>query len=459
MEKEEEAAEVPHRTGGCGEADELVELQLVEEVRLEKLFAEKRQERGLDDEETLQVFFKLFDMWIQLYRLNKASEVLEDVVPVCRKRGGNLHVQGVQALAFTRWKQSEFKVALELFHEIEDLIGSSSALCENMGHTYSSIGQYKEAGEYFQRALDCVDAEQKLGKKVGDKAGTLLGLGIIEDRLGNFEKALEIVREAQRLFRDRSAGKPSSLIAKAGMSIAKILLKLAKTEQDEAKKDAMELEAIERERENIELFEITCGADSPLTASALKGLGEALMRRNEFTEAQSNFAKSYLLEASKDAFDLVAVMEIHNSLFGAHMAALNNGQALERTKFREYMPAVDVALARVGQMKQDANAGAYYKVAGELRAFAEQYAGSLKLLNDAITLFKESDEKCVAGLIQNCIDLKTFCEGQVAAAIISGTGGYPSTSQTDKPTVVSEDETLAGCKVDRGRDPEKDEDV
>lgn len=27
----------------------------------------------------------------------------------------------------------------------QDLIGSSAALCENMGHTYSSMGNYDEA--------------------------------------------------------------------------------------------------------------------------------------------------------------------------------------------------------------------------------------------------------------------------------------------------------------------------
>merc|ERR1712224_474523 len=101
------------------------------------------------------------------------------------------------------------------------------------------------------------------------------------------------------------------------------------------------------------------------------------------------------------------------------------------------MPAVDAALTRVKKMPQDANTGAYYKVAGELTAFAEQYHDALKLLNDAIRLFKESDEKCVAGLIQNCLDLTTFCEGQMAAATVRASAGsttasgYNSTPQND----------------------------
>jgi len=408
-----------------------VELQLIEETRLEKLFQEQRAERGLDDDETLKTFFKLFDMWIQLYRLNKCVEVLEEVVPICRRRGGQLHVQGVQALAFTVWKQSKFRQAIELFHEIEDLVGSSSALCENMGHTYSSMGDYDKASTYFKRALLCLDHEEKLGKKSGDRAGVLLGLGLIEDRLGNFDKALEACRESQRLFRVRANGKPSSLVAKAGMSIAKILLKLAKEETDEARRKEMEDEAVERERENVSLFEITCGDDSPLTASALKGLGECLLRTQRLPEAVASFARSYHLEAQKDAFDLLSVMEVHNLLFGAHMALVRTGGELDRSAFRSYMPTVDIALGRVRAMKQDANAGAYYKVAGELKAFAEEYAGAAKLLGEAEALFRAEQEEKVGNLISHCVDLKDFCEKQLlqqqaAAAAASAEAGGAS---------------------------------
>merc|ERR1712113_269871 len=101
------------------------------------------------------------------------------------------------------------------------------------------------------------------------------------------------------------------------MSIAKILLKIAETEPDEAKRIEMEEEAVQLEIENVQLFEITCGEDSPLTASALKGLGEALMRRDRYQEAQFTFARSYFFEVQKDAFDLLSVMEVHNALFSS----------------------------------------------------------------------------------------------------------------------------------------------
>ncbi|CAJ1394709.1 unnamed protein product [Effrenium voratum] len=353
-------------------------------------------------------------MWIQLYRLNKCMEVLEEVVPICRSRGGDLHVKGVQALAFTLWKKSQFKDAILLFHEIEDLIGCSAALCENMGHTYSSMGNYDEASNYFNKALLCLDEEEKIGKKTGDRAGILLGLGLIEDRLGRFEKALAAVRESQALFRQRANGKPSSLVAKAGMSIAKILLKLALQEPDSKKREEMEEEAVEREQENVALFEVTCGDDSPLTASALRGLGEALKRRGKIGEAIESFARSYNLEAQKDAFDLLAVMEVHNHLFGAHMDLVKSGSPLSRASFRAYLPTVDITLRRVRNMPQDANAGAYYKVAGEFAAFAEDYKQASDLLGEAIRLFQTEEAEKVESLIKHCQDLKEFSDAQCA---------------------------------------------
>lgn len=397
-----------------GEIEEIAELQIQEEQRLEKLFAENKEQYGLESEITLGTFFKLFDMWIQLYRLNKCSEALVDIVPICRKKGGTLHVKGVQALAFTVWKQSDFRQAATLFHEIEELIGPSSALAENIGHTYSSLGDYDQASKYFRTALSCLDEEEKAGKKVGDRGGILLGLGLIEDRLGRFESALEAVREAHQVFRKRANGKPSSLVAKAGMSVAKILLKLSNDEQDEEKKKAMEEEALKTEHENVELFEVTCGEDSPLTASALKGLGEAQMRRSLVREAQSSFQRSYHIESIKDSFDLLGIMEVHNLLFNAHMSEVNAGSPLDRAAFKRYMPIVDQTLTRVKELPQDANAGAYYKVAGEMRAFAEEYREASELLSEAIRLFATEDLGKVFQLIKSCHDLKEYCDQQGA---------------------------------------------
>lgn len=398
------------------EMDEIVELQIRREEQLTKLFAEQRQELGLDNDTTLTTFFELFDMLIQLYRLNKAMEILPEVVPICRKRGETWHIKGVQALAFTKWKLGLFREALELFHEQEGLCGPNAALFENMGHTYNSIGDYPKASEYFHKALDCFDAEAGRGRHQGDKGGTLLGLGIIEERLGQFEKALASTREAQRLFREKANGKPSSLIAKAGSSIAKALLKLADKEVDADKKVDLENQAIEHELENVQLFIVTAGIDSPLTASSHFGLGTALLRRERIDEAIDAFANSYKYEAIKDAFDLTQIVRVHQALFQAHLDNIRNGAALDRKAFRSYVPIVDGVLMRVRLGKQDANAGVYYKCAAEVMAYAEEHSVASSLLGEVIELFTGEDPKLVGKLLSQAKDLKAFCDKHVPAA-------------------------------------------
>jgi len=286
----------------------------------------------------------------------------------------------------------------------------------------------------LKKALLCIDEEEKLGKKNGNRAGILLGLGLIQDRVGNLEMALSSIREAQKLFRERAAGKPASLVAKAGMSIAKILLKLSKEEKDLDKKREMEEEAVTIEEENVELFIITCGDDSPLTASALKGLGEAEQRTGRLERAIKSFARSYELEAQKDAFDLLAIMEIHNLLVGAHMEAVQGGGKLDHAVFLSYTPTVDKTVARVNQLPQDGNAGAYFKVAGELMAFGEQYETAVVYLSKAIKLFQTEKPDVVAGLIRNCTDLLTFCLSKTASPAHSSnappSGGYGGTAKS-----------------------------
>ncbi|CAE8665969.1 unnamed protein product, partial [Polarella glacialis] len=138
--------------------------------------------------ETLNTFFALFDNCIQLYRLNKLSDYLEEVVPVCRKRNDKFTMKAIQALSFVRWKQSRFREALPLFHEMEATLGKSAALCENIAHTYNSLGDYEKAEDYFRQALRFI--EQEAGFNKGNRGGVLLGLGIVRDRLGKHKEAL-----------------------------------------------------------------------------------------------------------------------------------------------------------------------------------------------------------------------------------------------------------------------------
>merc|ERR1719428_1964861 len=262
---------------------ERVEEQEENERKLEARYKKLKDEKGIDHDETLNTFFALFDNCIQLYRLNKLSDYLADVVPVCRKKGGKYKLKAVQALAFVRWKQSKFREALPLFHEMEDLLGKGAALCENIAHTYNSLGDYEKAEDYFRQALKFI--EQEHGQNRGNRGGVLLGLGLVRDRLGKHKEALPVVQKAYEFYKERANGAPASLQAKAAISCAKINCKLGNLVKAEA-----------YIKEAVQMYEVTCGATSPLTASAYMELGKCYWAQRKRADAQKALKRAYEIE-------------------------------------------------------------------------------------------------------------------------------------------------------------------
>ena len=59
------------------------------------------------------------------------------------------YIKAIQSLGFCRWKQHRLEEALSLFHEQEGIVGPASAiLCENIGHTHSSLGDLEKVSGY-----------------------------------------------------------------------------------------------------------------------------------------------------------------------------------------------------------------------------------------------------------------------------------------------------------------------
>ena len=116
-----------------------------QEERLERRLGARRARLGLDNARTLRSAFRLLDCLIGQYKLNRTEALLDEVAPVCKRLGGDWHVKAIQSLAFCRWKQYRFGEALALFLEQQQLVGPSAALCENIGHTYSSLGELERA--------------------------------------------------------------------------------------------------------------------------------------------------------------------------------------------------------------------------------------------------------------------------------------------------------------------------
>lgn len=388
---------------------ELAVEQVKQEAVLEVRFAQLKSKYGIDDRRTLDVFFELFDLWIMLYRLNKADAALKEVVPACEWRHDDLAIKAVQALAFTRWKQGRYREALSRFHQMEGWMGKSAALSENIGHTYNTIGSYSDAEGYFREALSLTDA-LPVGDK-GNRGGILLGLAGVQERRGDYTGALPSSQASYDFYkgRDKERGWETSLTAKAAMQLSKVHMKLGSLQKAEA-----------FVREAVRLFIETAGDDSPLVAGAYERLGAVLWQQGKAEEARTAYHGAYKLEAIKDAFDLVSILEIHNTLVETHLG----GGGLDRKAFGRYFEVAASTAARVKRdLPQDGNAGAYYKAAGELFVLGGDCARGRPLLVTAAELFAGETVVDTTHLIKQCGDLVAYCDGTYDQVAAKGGGG------------------------------------
>lgn len=380
------------------EGPELVSKQLVEEAALEATFFDFKEKYGVADMRTLEVFFKLFDLWIMLYRLNKIDEALTEVLPACRWRQDDFTIKAKQALAFTRWKQGRHREALAHFHDMEGSLGKTSALCENIGHTYNALGMPKEAEHYFNQSLALVTVKLS-NESLDNLGGSMLGFAGIYEKREQWPEARRAALDAYNFYtaRDLDRGWASSLTAKAAMALSKIDLKLGNLQ-----------EALKKTEEAVSLFKSTSGSDSPLLSGAYKRLGEIYTRKEMWVEARDFFHKAYKLEAIKDAFDLVEIVVIHQGLMDAH---LGRGP-LQRTVFKTYFRTVTEVLKRVKSLKQDGNTGAYYKLAAEMFVLGDDCKAGLPLLSMAVSLLMAESSIDTKPMVKSSRDLISYCKGE-----------------------------------------------
>merc|ERR1711985_156978 len=110
-----------------------------------------------------------------------------------------------------------------------------------------------------------------------------------------------------------------------------------------------------------------------------------------------------------DSFDIMAILEIHNRLVETH---LKKPKELDRTAFKKYFTVVEDVVKRVEvEMVQDANAGAYYKTAGELFVLGNSCDLALPMLQRAHDLISTATEFDVSDLVRQTTDLMAICTG------------------------------------------------
>ena len=288
--------------------------ETAQEERLEPAWRSCGEAREAHDS-TLKHTFKLLDCLIGQYKLNRVDAVLAEIADVCHAAKGrgasDWHVKYIQALAFCRWKQHRFKEALDLFYQQQEIVGASSALCENIGHTLSSLGDLPKAEEYFERAIELL----KHGS-FGNRGGIYMGLGLVRERLGKQKEALPILEQALEHYqKEHTKGHDtvdSSIIAKAHMSIGKvrpaqfsaqfsaqflraILTPCPSAFQVHEKLNELPL-AARHMAEALRIFRATVGETSPLTAHAMSAYGRVRFAQGP---AHNKEAKALLKGALK----------------------------------------------------------------------------------------------------------------------------------------------------------------
>ena len=352
---------------------ETVENQADNEQDLEELFHKLDMALGLPDEVTIRVFLKLFDVWIGLYRLDKCDAVLSrygDDFP------SKFNFQFIQAKAFLRWKQGSLSEALRLFQRLEGMLEEPSmALCENIAHTYSSLGDLEMARFYFEKCFSLCHDDQSRG-------GVYLGLGILKDRMGKTQEGLADVLHAFDIFERNFSrrGNESSLEAKCCAALSRMYSSLG----DFTK-------AVTYATRAIRVFERTCGEDSPLIGPVLVTLAEASLSISDWPNAKRMFVRALGIETRKDALDLIGLMHLFHSL-RLCMKELDDPPS-------EYMPILNEALGAVSnarrKVRRDGNLGAFIKSVAEIAIYAKAFPGARELLTEAASLFEaERDVDC-----------------------------------------------------------------
>ena len=377
---------------------------LAQEERLEERVGLLKRKEGLSSDRTLKHAFKLMDCLIGQYKLNRTDEILSEIESVCESRGGDWKIKYIQSKAFVRWKQYKFKEALSLFLQQQEIVGGSAALCENIGHTYSSLGDLPKAEEYFERAIELL----KRGS-YGNRGGIYMGLGLVRDRLGKTREALPILQQALEHYRNEHTTKDhvqldSSIIAKAHMSLGKCHEKIGELK-----------EAAEHMTDALAIFRRTVGYESPLTANAMGALGKVRCQLGDQKEGLALLRGALKLEIGKDAFHLETVWELFSKVKDLHMEEAKERQErapkgvapLQVLKeiYGPYLPLSIATRKRILPVHEENETGTLavlYKTIGEVHLLAQDYAGGEEVLNDAVRMFKKVKDFDCKQLVEGC---------------------------------------------------------
>ena len=371
---------------GNEECREIIETQLKSEEELEDLFIQLVKSYGPMHALTIQVFFHLFDVLIGLYRLKKCDIYLNVIQDGCISPESSTtnRIKWFQSLAFTRWKQGKLVDAMSAFRKIEDILHNepSAALFENMAHTFSSMGQYDSAKQYFEKSLE-VSGEPN--------GGLLLGLGLLYERTGDIPRGIELVSKALEWYESKFSAKDneSSLEAKCCHALSRMQLNINKV--DEAK--------VHAERALV-IFKRTCGDDSPLVTSALRTKAEILDKLEDHENALIAYIESIEGEILKDEVDLAVIVEVIQKVTLCFTKLPIARRSDASSLLIDRMERGCYRLESVVQC--DGNIAAIFKLTAELAVYGLRLSTAKKLFARALPLFEKETSLDCSHLIEQC---------------------------------------------------------
>jgi len=383
------------------EGEDITNILEVEE-KCQAKFDHLRKTLGIEHEHTLTAAFDLMDQWIGNYRMSKIDQLLTDkeggLMAICKKKGKDFYMRAVQMLAFCRWKQFRFRDSLKLFYEFQDLAGRSAILLENIGHTHNSLGEVDKAEECFQEALDRIAKGDR-----GNKGGLLMGLGVAKKSRGDLKGSVEILYEALDYYLAEYKGIEHSIVAKCHTSVGRSLEGLGEWRKAE-----------HHYYEAVHIFWLTCGY-SPLTANAVKKLGDAKVQLGFWDDAQQLYRQSFELHASFDTLDMNAILELVSAIQRLHFDERATKE-LSRPGFNQYVDTIVKVNQRLEkeEAEVDVTGSVYYKLAGEIAMSGGAMGTGVSMLKIALKFFEahRSDANANAtvnleGLIEQCRHLIT----------------------------------------------------
>ena len=363
---------------------------------------------GLKDELTLRKVFRLLELYINHYKLIAMDELLQRISETCieLKNESTWYIKYIQMLGFCRYKQYKFRDALKLFLEQESMVGGESdILCENIGHTYSSLGEYENAIRYFNKGISIS------GKDITPyrKAGFLYGLSLATDRLGDTSKALPLLHQALDGY-SHGTKYDETTIAKVKSSISHMHEKLGNLD-----------DAMKYSEESLKHFRKTVGKESPLTITAAGDLGKLLFKKEKYEQARPLLNEALIGEANKDAFQMDDTFNIIHTLKLLHMKQEVNGRDPNlddlRDRFEPYLPQLQKSLSRAEEnvkgTSKHGDAAALFKVVGEIFILSGDYRSSAMAFSKALDYLKSVENIDTSELTLQCKQLLEIAQNNV----------------------------------------------